>query len=810
MSAKDQIKQIVDFFKKEPQLKDKTDGMAEGLLLGAQLADDANELSKETDASFKALQREYTENGNGSQTTAEITVARDGELVLDDRLKRDFGNVNAQLAQNKLNDEQLRSLVELLQQQVTNMGDISPEPFLTYTDLVNANPPRTGVYVVLETGDWYYWDSVNSEWAVGGMFQSSRVGDKTITAGKTTFAKPGKNLWDGKYLNAAITGTPPNGTLSASNGTSAVSIPLNKNGTYRVSVESGPDRFRIATSVNHPLIGAALTRYISSNDIERNRTVTLQGDEQYIIAYVSSAEQRMTPARFMIEEGDTTTEYESPDEVMINFSENQQFVLKENQVTSIEIDTYAVEKENIAPKSVTADKTTFLGPGKNLWDGNYIVNRSLVGSTPNGTIGTLEGATSVIIPTKKDIDVTITRDYGSSNRFRVAASVGYPEPGKSVRYIQANDIGSLLRVKLEGDEDHLFIYVSTDSNNLPKGLMVQEGNVQREYEEPGKVTVDFSEIQKFGTFSKQIFLSNAVLENYSSMQEYTNPYMASIEDLYAEYESLLANLPGYVSQKEWGVGSSEHMIYQYDFKPQALQHPLNINAINPPKINIIWGTHGFEKDAIWAGLKFLKDVCYNWRNNSFLEAIRWGVHLCVIPCLNPAGYALNTRKNANGVDINRNGPDGWETNAGNTDPASMDYKGPAPASEPETQIMLNFMKDNNDAFFTIDHHNSSNFETQGHVIWVGALNNDVRKMGAGFTNYMSGKIKKDFTVFEDDAHLGYISSSGISTVAYQAEMADIDSALLETAVKVGTGEETQKFNTDAIGNFLLSVLKAYS
>lgn len=99
MSAKDQIKQIVDYFKREPQLKDKTDGMAEGLMLGAQLADDANELSKETDASFKALQREYTENGNGSQTTAEITVARDGELVLDDRLKRDFGNVNAQLAQ---------------------------------------------------------------------------------------------------------------------------------------------------------------------------------------------------------------------------------------------------------------------------------------------------------------------------------------------------------------------------------------------------------------------------------------------------------------------------------------------------------------------------------------------------------------------------------------------------------------------------------------------------------------------------------------------------------------------------------------
>lgn len=125
MSAKDQIKQIVDYFKREPQLKDKTDGMAEGLLLGANLADDANELSKETDASLKALQREYTENGNGSQSTAEITVARDGELVLDDRLKRDFGNINAQLAQTIYNLNQL-------------MINVATPPY-------NVNPTSTSV-----------------------------------------------------------------------------------------------------------------------------------------------------------------------------------------------------------------------------------------------------------------------------------------------------------------------------------------------------------------------------------------------------------------------------------------------------------------------------------------------------------------------------------------------------------------------------------------------------------------------------------------------------------------------------------------
>lgn len=101
MSAKDQIKQIVDFFKREPYLKDKTNGMADGLMLGASLADEANELSKTVGRDFKALQQEYTENGNGAQSTAELIAARDGELVVNDRLNRDFGKVNIDLAKNE-------------------------------------------------------------------------------------------------------------------------------------------------------------------------------------------------------------------------------------------------------------------------------------------------------------------------------------------------------------------------------------------------------------------------------------------------------------------------------------------------------------------------------------------------------------------------------------------------------------------------------------------------------------------------------------------------------------------------------------
>lgn len=106
MSAIEQINKIVEYFKKEPYLKDKTDAMGDGLELGAKLADEANERSIGTKNDVVALQQEYTENGNGSQTTAEITLSRDGEDTLRDRLDRDHQNVTAQLAQTESELEQ--------------------------------------------------------------------------------------------------------------------------------------------------------------------------------------------------------------------------------------------------------------------------------------------------------------------------------------------------------------------------------------------------------------------------------------------------------------------------------------------------------------------------------------------------------------------------------------------------------------------------------------------------------------------------------------------------------------------------------
>jgi len=64
-----------------------------------------------------------------------------------------------------------------------------------------------------------------------------------------------------------------------------------------------------------------------------------------------------------------------------------------------------------------------------------------------------------------------------------------------------------------------------------------------------------------------------------------------------------------------------------------------------------------------------------------------GVDLWVVPTYNPDGLAARTRKNARGVDLNRNYPYNWAELNGAYE------SGPHPKSEPETRAMIRFLKD---------------------------------------------------------------------------------------------------------------------
>jgi protein MpaA len=64
-----------------------------------------------------------------------------------------------------------------------------------------------------------------------------------------------------------------------------------------------------------------------------------------------------------------------------------------------------------------------------------------------------------------------------------------------------------------------------------------------------------------------------------------------------------------------------------------------------------------------------------------------GVDLWLVPAYNPDGLAAHTRRNAHGVDLNRNYPYHWVDLDGNYESGSR------PGSEPETRAMMRFLGD---------------------------------------------------------------------------------------------------------------------
>jgi murein peptide amidase A len=88
--------------------------------------------------------------------------------------------------------------------------------------------------------------------------------------------------------------------------------------------------------------------------------------------------------------------------------------------------------------------------------------------------------------------------------------------------------------------------------------------------------------------------------------------------------------------------------------------------------------HGDER----AGLRITRDLRHRAPSVE-------GAQLWLIQTVNPDGLRAHTRKNAHGVDLNRNFPYRWRDDV----PQSNGYyPGPRPASEPETRAVMAFVE----------------------------------------------------------------------------------------------------------------------
>jgi predicted deacylase len=101
------------------------------------------------------------------------------------------------------------------------------------------------------------------------------------------------------------------------------------------------------------------------------------------------------------------------------------------------------------------------------------------------------------------------------------------------------------------------------------------------------------------------------------------------------------------------------------------------------RVLVIGGIHGDEPE----GLPLIERLAHEITAN---RTITRNVTLLILRDLNPDGTADRTRTNKNGVDLNRNFP------ASNWDPAARQprfHPGSQPASEPETQLLVELIRE---------------------------------------------------------------------------------------------------------------------
>lgn len=303
-----------------------------------------------------------------------------------------------------------------------------------------------------------------------------------------------------------------------------------------------------------------------------------------------------------------------------------------------------------------------------------------------------------------------------------------------------------------------------------------------------------------------VFNTNEVWSSYGGFRTIT------ANAVYAMFDALHAAHPNYISKQVLGQDDFGYTISCYKFIPKR---PFVDVAVKKAKIFITCGTHGFEHMPPLAMYLLLEQMCNNWQSDQLLEVLRHNVDILIIPVVNPSGFDDFTRKNRNGVDINRNFPPnfGWQS----TDPESPYYGGVAPLDQKESQYIEQVFNENPDINIMYDFHNffGTSVETHPHYIWVANAGDPcVQHMAQVLNQRMTRKWKKEFSWLPDDENLflGRASSVPGAQVQDQARAKGIRfAATFEVCEKwwLGNGVVSMydathcKTAVEAIANWLL-------
>ena len=130
------------------------------------------------------------------------------------------------------------------------------------------------------------------------------------------------------------------------------------------------------------------------------------------------------------------------------------------------------------------------------------------------------------------------------------------------------------------------------------------------------------------------------------------------------------------------------------------------DEVHKPTFLVTSGIHGDEITAVLATYRFFADLANGKNLPTYLAE---GAIFKVVPLVNPNGFDLRTRGNANGVNLNRNFDYQWQEYplSAHDDGEWNNYSGESVASEAETQAITNWLFANKDAAVLFDMHSST-------------------------------------------------------------------------------------------------------
>lgn len=228
----------------------------------------------------------------------------------------------------------------------------------------------------------------------------------------------------------------------------------------------------------------------------------------------------------------------------------------------------------------------------------------------------------------------------------------------------------------------------------------------------------------------ELFTTSATLGSYLNFNGSTSA------QVYQMYDDLVTAHPNHITKQNLGNDAWGNPIALYRFKaPQ----PVTAQGTKTPKVFLTTGVHGMEHVAVLTAYLMFEQMMNNWKSSKLLEVLRNNVEFLIIPVCNPSGYNKYTRKNDNGVDLNRNFPDGfgWQS----TDPSSPYYGGASPLDQLESQYIVRIFNENPDIDVMYDFHNfnGTSAASHPHLVWIPAYT------GAQYVEHMTQSVVRKLT-----------------------------------------------------------------